>query len=31
MKKEMPDEIESWDDSFKEDGGLEKILFGGGE
>jgi len=31
MKKEMPGEIESWDKSFKEDGGLEKHLFGGVE
>jgi len=31
MKKEMPSEIESWDESFKTDGGLEKLLFDGVE
>lgn len=29
MKKELPDEIASWEESFKNHGGLEKHLFGG--
>lgn len=31
MKKEMPDTIASWEESFKKHGGLEKNLFGGVE